>query len=60
MKNLPNTKSRWVGTDFSVFRIKKIDHNEQGIWVYYQNEKTGQEYNCLVEAFLQRFKEQLA
>ena len=59
MKNLPNVASRWTGSDSTEFKIEKLEHKDTGVWVYYQNVKTGQQYNCLVEAFMARFKEQL-
>lgn len=60
MKNLPNITSKWTTPDSVIFKIDKIDFNEQGIWVFYHNVKTGQEYSCLAEAFLERFREELA
>ena len=37
------------------FTVKFVDHNMDGSWVHYTETATGQEYNCLVEAFKQRF-----
>jgi hypothetical protein len=59
MKNLPNIASRWMGGELTEFKIEKLEHRDTGVWVYYQNAKTGQQYNCLVEAFIARFKEQV-
>ena len=59
MKNLPNIASRWSGNESIEFKIEKLEHRNTGVWVYYQNIKTGQKYNCLVDAFMARFKEQL-
>jgi hypothetical protein len=59
MKNLPNVASRWASNDSKEFKIEKLEHKDTGVWVYYQNVKTNQQYNCLVEAFVARFKEQL-
>jgi len=59
MKNLPNVASRWASNDSTEFKIEKLEHKDTGVWVYYQNVKTNQQYNCLVEAFVARFKEQL-
>jgi hypothetical protein len=59
MKNLPNIASRWSGGEWTEFKIEKLEHRDTGVWVYYQNVKTRQQYNCLVEAFTSRFKEQL-
>jgi hypothetical protein len=60
MKNLPNVNSNWIDNKSTIFRIKKLENKDSGVWVYYQNEKTDQQYNCLVDAFLARFKEQLS
>lgn len=60
MKNLPNTISKWTSIDSKVFKIERLEHDDCGTWVYYKNIETGQTYSCLVGAFLQRFKEQLA
>lgn len=60
MKNLPNITSTWTSSDFSVFKIEKLEFNAHGIWVYYINVETRQQYTCLAEAFLERFREQLA
>jgi len=59
MKNLPNLSSRWASSDSTEFKIEKLEHTGTGVWVYYQNVKTSQQYSCLVEAFMARFKEQL-
>lgn len=59
MKNLPNITSKWTGIDSTTFKIERLESKNSQVWVYYRNEQTGQQYSCLVEAFLQRFKEQL-
>ena len=41
--------------DGKEFTVKFVDHNMDGSWVHYIDITTGQEYNCLVEAFKQRF-----
>lgn len=58
MKNLPNTDSKWTSGSI-IFKIEKLEYDGTDIWVYYKNEATKQEYNCLVGAFLNRFNEQL-
>jgi gentisate 1,2-dioxygenase len=59
MKNLPNVANKWITADSKVFKIEQLVHNDNGVWVHYVNELTGKKYNCLIGAFLQRFKEQL-
>ena len=50
----------WRSSDHKDFEITKIyrdptDGRCPGTWVHYRNIKTGQEYNCLYDAFLERF-----
>jgi len=48
--------SLWEGSErhFKINDIKIVDDNT---WIYYNNVLTRQEYSCLKEAFLQRFRE---
>lgn len=48
--------SKWSAIDCE-FLVTGLLERDDGLWVYYKNVKTGFEYNCLVEAFLNRFKE---
>ena len=48
--------SVWTGTDV-VFIVTDVKVYGEGTWVYYKNSVTGQEYNCLVEAFTHRFRQ---
>ena len=48
-------KSRWKGVDGITFVVLKLEDSTQGMWVFYKNEKTDQEYHCLLDAFLDRF-----
>ena len=50
-------KSRWTTSTSSVFEVSNVINNEQGTWIHYVNIITGNAYNCLVDAFLQRFTE---
>ena len=50
-------KSRWTTSTSSVFEVSNVINNEQGTWIHYVNVITGNTYNCLVDAFLQRFTE---
>lgn len=60
MKNLPNVASKWISIDSTIFKIEQLKIDDNRVWAYYINTKTGQHHSCLVEAFLSRFKEQLA
>ncbi len=48
--------SLWGSTD-KKFEIKDVTIVDNQTWVYYNNVLTKQEYSCLKEAFLHRFKE---
>lgn len=37
------------------FAVRFIDHNMNGSWVHYTEVTTGKEYNCLIDAFKERF-----
>ena len=39
------------------FKIKDVTIVDDKTWIYYNNVLTKQEYSCLKEAFLQRFRE---
>lgn len=45
----------WASADQTKFRIINIVDVDNHTWVYYRNEKTGQEYSCYKESFEQRF-----
>jgi hypothetical protein len=52
--------TKWTSTDNKEFEITEIyrdptDGRDAGTWVHYRNVKTGQEYNCLYDAFMSRF-----
>lgn len=48
--------STWEGGD-KTFKIKDVTTVDNQTWIFYNNVLTGQNYSCLKEAFLQRFKE---
>lgn len=48
--------SRWTAVD-RAFIVTGLKEDEQGVWVYFKNEVTEQEYNCLQEAFVDRYDE---
>jgi hypothetical protein len=49
--------SKWKSGDRTFFIVQDVIENNQGIWIYYSNPNSGMNYNCLIEAFLQRFSE---
>jgi hypothetical protein len=52
-----NPGSRWTGNNFNTFKVELVYENHAGTWVTYSNERTGQIYDCLIDAFLARFTE---
>jgi hypothetical protein len=38
-----------------IFKVVKVLTEYDKTWVYYVNVKTNQEYNCLIDAFTNRF-----
>ena len=40
-----------------IFVVEEVVETPVGLTVYYNNEKTGEKYSCLIEAFAERFKE---
>jgi hypothetical protein len=45
----------WESID-KEFRVIEIVEIERNTWVHYIQEKTGQEYSCYLESFVNRFK----
>jgi hypothetical protein len=40
-----------------IFGVKEVVQTPVGLTVYYFDEKTQQEYSCLIDAFSERFRE---
>jgi gentisate 1,2-dioxygenase len=57
-KHIIDFPSTWSFADGTEFVVTNVVDKEDGVWVYYNNPATGQEYDCLIDAFLQRFKEE--
>ena len=51
--------SRWTAID-RAFIVTDVKEDEQGTWVYFRHEVTEQEYNCLIEAFMSRYQQDVA
>lgn len=49
--------SKWYSSDCQIFKVEMVYENSAGTWVTYINTKTDQVYDCLIEAFLNRFTE---
>jgi hypothetical protein len=55
--NRVNPGSRWSGSNFESFKVEMVYENDAGVWVTYSNERTEKMYECLIDAFLERFRE---
>jgi gentisate 1,2-dioxygenase len=54
-KQIIDVPSTWTSADLTQFNVTSVVDKEDGTWVYYTKPATGQEYNCLIEAFLSKF-----
>jgi gentisate 1,2-dioxygenase len=54
-KQIIDVPSTWTSADLTQFNVTSVVDKEDGTWVYYVNSVTGQEHNCLIDAFLSRF-----
>jgi hypothetical protein len=59
MKTLVGNTNKWYDSAFDFYRVNRVSLKDTGTWVEYTKIKTGVSYECLQEAFLSRFKEQL-
>jgi hypothetical protein len=50
-------KKRFTDNQGKIFRVKEVAQTPVGLTVYYFNDKTQQEYSCLIDAFTERFQE---
>ncbi len=51
--------STWTTADSVLFEVRAVETKEDGIWVYYGKYGQDRTYNCLIGAFLSRFREHL-
>lgn len=54
----PMVDSVWSSTDSVEFKVKEIFEQDSDAWIRYVKMSDNTEYTCLVDAFLQRFREQ--
>ena len=47
--------TRFTSSDSKIFIVEEVRQVDKDLWVYYHNDKTGQQYSCLLDAFSQRF-----
>ena len=53
--------SQWRSTasDYALFDIRDIEQRPDGVWVSYGRYGEDRTFSCLVDAFLERFSEEL-
>jgi hypothetical protein len=51
--------SIWVSSTHVKFVVTDVTTDEQGTWIHYTNRINGNSHNCLVDAFLKRFSQEL-
>ena len=47
--------SIWTGTDRKLFKVTGLLEMPEGMWVHYNLMGTDRTFNCLSEAFINRF-----
>ena len=57
IEDMVDLGSVWDAGNGVKFTVTAIETKESGTWITYIKEENGSEYNCLVEAFLARFRE---
>lgn len=51
--------SKWTSSDFRVFEVRCIEERSGEIWVSYIRHGSDRMYECLADAFLERFREHI-
>jgi phosphoglucomutase len=59
MKNIPKIKSKWTDGKGSEFQVITVEFVDSKLWVHYTKLGTDNTYNCYVDAFTDRFTENL-
>jgi len=50
-------KKRFADAHGRIFGVREVIQTPVGLTVYYYDDKTQQEYSCLIDAFSERFRE---
>ena len=50
-----DAKRKFVGPDGKTFTVNEVVQVDGKLWVHYNSIETGEKYNCLLEAFSERF-----
>ena len=48
---------KFISQDGKIFVVNEVVQTPAGLTVFYTNEKTKENYSCLIDAFSERFKE---
>lgn len=51
--------STWTGSDYSKFEVRSVEKRSDGVWVSYGKYAEDRTYECLIDAFLERFREHI-
>ena len=54
--NMIKVGSEWIGSNFKSFIVRGIEQRNDGMWISYASHAEDRTYECLIGAFLQRFK----
>jgi hypothetical protein len=50
-------KKKFVSQDGKVFTVSEVVQTPAGLTVFYTNDRTQENFSCLIDAFAERFKE---
>jgi hypothetical protein len=48
--------SVWTSTNGNLFQVVSVAKAADETWITYKNQRTGEHFSCLSDAFLQRFR----
>jgi hypothetical protein len=53
--------SKWhsTSTDYALFEVRDVEQRSDGVWVSYGRYGEDRTFSCLVDAFLERFREHI-
>lgn len=57
--NMVKIGSKWYSTEMQLFEVRGVEQRSDGTWVSYGPYGTDRMYECLVDAFLSRFREHI-
>jgi len=54
--NMIKIGSEWMGSNYKTFTVRGIEQRDNDIWISYGSHAEDRTYECLVDAFLERFR----